>query len=124
MSQILNIVWSNSITEIIIVFGRKGKLQVDLGDLTEQQQRLAEFLRSSLNVEVTFVWGKLTLNSGEVQPQELQRLVTKFIYKRNLNSTYYPSLNGGTVKIGRFKEEKKHGKQNKTPVPPKFAHGF
>jgi hypothetical protein len=107
-----------------MVFGRKGKLQVDLGDLTEQQQRLAEFLHSSLKMEVTFAWDKLTVNSETVLPQELQRLVTKYIYKRNLNNTHFAALNGSMVKISRFKEEKTHEKRSKNPVSPKFAHGF
>ncbi len=108
-----------------MLFGRKSKLQVDLGDLGEHSTQLAEFLQSNLKVDVTLSFGKLVVDSDEATGQELQRLVTKFIYKRNLNSTHYASLDDGTVKIRRFKEEKKPQKKSKHPTSPaKFAHGF
>ncbi len=108
-----------------MLFGRKNRLQVDLGDLVEQQQQLAEFLRSCLKVDVESSFGKLVVDSNNVPVQELQRFVTKFIYKRNQNSTHFASQDGGTVKIRRFKEDKKPEKKSKHPTAPaKFAHGF
>ncbi len=95
------------------MFGRKGKLQVDFGDLTEQLQHLSGFL---FKPELTFVWGKLTLTSGEVQPKELQRPIANSSTKGITTAGIRVSLNEGTVKIGRFKEENKHGKQNKNPL--------
>lgn len=95
-----------------------------MGDLTAYQQRLGEFLRLSLKVDVSPSFGKLVVASDKGSVQELQRLVTKFIYKQNLNSTHFAALKGSTVKISRFKEEK-HEKRSKNPTPPtKFAHGF
>ncbi len=107
-----------------VLFGRKNKLQVDLGDLSEHSTQLAEFLQSNLKVDVTPSFGKLAVDSNKVTAEELQHLVTKFIYKRNMNSTHYASLDDGTVKIRRFKEEKKPQKKSKHPTSPaKFAHG-
>ncbi len=108
-----------------VLFGRKNRLQVDLGNLGEHQQQLGEFLQSNLKVDVTPSFGKLVVDSDKVTAEELQHLVTKFIYKRNLNNTHYASLTSGTVKIRRFKEEKKPEKKSKHPTAPaKFAHGF
>jgi phosphoribosylformylglycinamidine (FGAM) synthase-like amidotransferase family enzyme len=92
---------------------KNNKLQVDLGDLSEEKQHLTEFLKSTLKVEVSSNQGKLELDSEKIQPQELQRVVTKFVYKRNLNSAYWVSMEGSTAKINRFKGAKKPEKDKK-----------
>ena len=92
---------------------KTNKLHVDLGDLSEEKQHLTEFLKSTLKVEVSSKEGKLELDSEKIQPQELQRVITKFVYKRNLNSTYWVSVEGSTAKINRFKGAKKPEKDKK-----------
>jgi hypothetical protein len=48
--------------------------------------------------------------------KDLQYVVTKFVYHRNLNSTHWVSLEAATVKINRFKGiNKKKEKNGKEP---------
>ncbi|HTY74444.1 MAG TPA: hypothetical protein VMD05_02645 [Candidatus Nanoarchaeia archaeon] len=96
-----------------LLFGHKNKLQVDLGDLADEKDHLIEFLKATLKVDVTPNQGKLEVNSEKIQPQELQRIVTKFVYKRNLNTTHWVSVEGSTAKINKFKGAKKDDKSKK-----------
>lgn len=108
-----------------MLFGHKSKLQVDLGDLKEEKEHLISFLQTNLKSEVTYIQNKLVIDSEELTSQELQRIVTKFVYKRNLNTTHYVSLDGGTIRINEFKSgSKKPEKRSKNPTPPHMAHGF
>ena len=79
------------------------KFEVDLGDLQNEREHLSSFLQSNLRVIVVPVENKLILNSEKLSLQELQRLVTKFVYRRNFNSTHWASIEGTTVRINRFK---------------------
>ena len=92
-----------------MLFGHNNdhKLEVDLGDLKEEKEQLTSFLKSSLKVEVTPQRDKLILESEKLAPREIQHLVTKFVYRRNLNGTHWVSLEGNTVKIKTFEGVKK-----------------
>ena len=97
---------------------RQIEFQVDLGDLRNEKERLSSFLQSKLKVSVTLVGKKLTVNSEKLSAQELHRVVTKFVYHYNLNSTYWVSIEGKMVKINRFKgktKKKEKHKKNTTP---------
>jgi hypothetical protein len=97
---------------------RQIELRVDLGDLRNEQEQLSNFLQSKLKVTVTKAGNKLTVKSEELSAQELHRVVNKFIYHCNLNSTHWVSIEGTTVKINRFKrkaEKKKKQKKNTSP---------
>jgi len=60
----------------------------------------------------------------DVSPQELERIVNKFVYHQNLNSTHWVALERNVVKINRFKHPKKT-KENKNPVSPSIiTHGW
>jgi hypothetical protein len=108
-----------------VPFGKpQNKLQVDLGDLHDEKENLSSFLHSTLKIDATLSQNKLSIGSEELSPQELQRVVTKFVYRRNLNGTHWVSLEGGVVKINKFRSIKKPEKIRKNPTPPKFAHGF
>jgi hypothetical protein len=108
-----------------LVFGNhKNKLQVDLGDLLDEKERLSSFLHSSLKVEATSSQNKLALESEELFPKELQRVVNKFIYRQHLNGTHWVSLEGSVVKINKFQNAKKPEKTRKQGTSPTFAHGF
>lgn len=99
------------------MFRHNSKLQVDLGELQIEKERLISFLKANLKAQTTLTGNKLTIESDKVPAQELQRLTTKFIYKRNINNTYYVSLEGGTVKINTFKgANKKQEKQKKSSL--------
>ena len=99
-------------------FRHKNRLQVDLGDLQNEKEHLSSFLQSKLKVSVTPVGNKLTVNSEKLSAQELHRLVTKFVYRRNFNNTHGVSIEGTTVKIIRFKGKAKKNKKHKKNTSP------
>ncbi len=105
-------------------FGLKRTLQVDLGDLHDEKDKLTSFLNAKLKVNVVYSQNKLSIDSETLSPEELERAVNKFVYHKNLNTTYYVSLEGRVVKINRFKNAKKPEKISKHPTSPTFAHGF
>ena len=73
-------------------------------------------MHSKLKVDIVPVENKLVVDSERIPAQELQRLVTKFVYHRNLNTTHWASLEGRVVKINSFnKSSKKPEKRNKNP---------
>ena len=100
-----------------LLFGHKNRrqieLQVDLGDLQNEKEHLSSFLQSNLKVSVAPVKNKLTVNSEKLSAQELQRVVTKFVYHRNFNNTHWVSIEGTTVKINRFKGTAKKTEKHK-----------
>jgi hypothetical protein len=103
-----------------LVFGHKSKLQIDLADLENEKDHLTGFLQSNLKVGGTWIQNKMVVDSETLSPQELQRVVTKFVYRRNLNSTHWVSVEGSTVKINRFKgsgkPEKEKQKKSGSPA--------
>ncbi len=108
-----------------MVFGFKTNLQVDLGDLQEEKERLSSFLHQKLKVNVTSNLNKLVVDTDALSPEELERIVNKFVYHQNLNSAHWVSLEGRVVKINKVnKSSKKPEKRNKNPTSPTFAHGF
>ena len=108
-----------------MLFRRKNKLKVDLGELQDEREHLSSFLRSSLKVDVTSSGNKLLVDSEELSSQELKGLVSKFVYHRNLNNTYWVALESGVVKINKFKGVKKHEKRKKEVTQPSIIkHGW
>src|ERR1035437_183715 len=91
------------------------ELQVDLGDLQNEKENLTSFLQLHLKVSVSQVEGNLRLDSENVSVQELQHVVTKFVYHRDLNGTHWVSVDGATVKINRFEVIEKKEKHEKEP---------
>ncbi|MCW3982852.1 MAG: hypothetical protein NWE96_02535 [Candidatus Bathyarchaeota archaeon] len=93
---------------------KEPQLQVDLGDLEAEKERLTSFLESRLKVTVLQGKNRLTVDGQKVQLSELFHAVKKFIYHRDLNSSHWASIEGSTVKINRFKgHEKKKEKTKK-----------
>jgi hypothetical protein len=108
-----------------LFFRRKNRLEVDLGEMQDEREPLSSFLRSSLKVDVTLGGNKLLVDSEELSSQELKRLVSKFVYHRNLNNTYWVALENGVVKINKFKGVKKSEKHKKEVTPPSMIkHGW
>jgi len=101
-----------------LFLGYRNKLQVDLGDLQGEKENLSTFLHSKLKVDIIPIEKKLVVDSEKIPAQELQRLVTKFVYHRNLNTAHWASLEGRTVKINSFKAGKKKAEKNKNAVTP------
>jgi len=102
-----------------LVFGHENKLkmdlQVDLGDLQNEKERLTSFLQLHLKVSVSQVEDKLRVDSEKVSVQELEHVVTKFVYHRDLNGTHWVYVEGANVKINRFKGIEKKAKHDKEP---------
>ena len=108
-----------------MLFRRKNKLKVDLGELHDEREHLSSFLHSSLKVDVTSNGNELLVDSDELSPQELKRTVRKFVYHRKLNNTYWVALESDVVRIQRFKSNtKKPKKHKKGESPAMFPHGF
>lgn len=105
-------------------FKHNDELKVDLGDLQSEKENLSIFLRSHFKIDSSPSREGLKLNVEDVSPQELERIVNKFVYHRNLNSTHWVALERNVVKISRFKHPKKT-KENKNPVSPSIiTHGW
>jgi hypothetical protein len=91
------------------------ELKVDLGDLQNEKENLTNFLQLHLKVPVSQVEDKVMVNSEKVSAQELEHVVNKFVYHRDLNLTHWVSVEGSTVKINRLKVTEKKKKQEKEP---------
>lgn len=108
-----------------MLFRRKKKLKVDLGELKDERESLSSFLRSNLKVDVTSNGTKVLVDSEKLSSQELKRLVNKFVYHRSLNNKYWVALEGDLVKINKFKRAEKHEKRKKKATPPStIKHGW
>jgi hypothetical protein len=104
---------------------RKRKLKVDLGGLEAEKESLSNFLRSKLKADVTSSGNRVILDSEELSSKELERIVNKFVYHRNLMNRYWVALEGGVVKINKLKHTEKREKQKKKGTPPSTVkHGW
>ncbi|HIJ08913.1 TPA: hypothetical protein HA274_06235 [Candidatus Bathyarchaeota archaeon] len=94
---------------------RTTKFHVDMGDLDSEKENLTNFLLVHLKVSVSQGTDKLTVESENLSLQDLEHVVNKFVYHRDLNGTHWVSTEKSTVKINRFKERKKKRRQEKEP---------
>lgn len=98
---------------------------MDLGELENETESLSSFLRSKLKVDVTSKGNKVLVDSENLSKKELKRMVNKFVYRRNLMNKYWVELEGGTVRINKFKHSEKHKKRKKEGTQPSIIkHGF
>ena len=107
-----------------LLFRRKNKLKVDLGELIDERANLFSFLHSNLKIDVTSKGKDLIMDSDELSPQELKRTVRKFVYHRHLNNTYWVDLKDNVIKINRFKRAKKHKRKKEGTTPSIITHGW
>jgi len=104
---------------------RKRKLTVDLGELDDEIESLSNFLRSKLKVDVTSTGNRVLIDSENLSSKELKRLVTKFLYRRNLMNKYWVALKGDVIKINKFKRSEKHEKRKGKGTPASTVrHGW
>ena len=105
---------------------RRKRLDVHVAELeNDERELLLGFLRSSLSGDVVLSGGKVSVDSGELSLEELKRLVTKFVYHRNLNRRYWVRVEGGSVRVGRFGKAKKAEKRRKEATKPQtITHGW
>lgn len=103
----------------------KKKLKVDLGEMKDEKETLSDFLHVKLKVAVTSSGNKVLVDSENLPPEELKRLVNKFVYHRNLSNKYWVALESNVVKINKFKRSEKNEKRKKKGTPPStIKHGW
>jgi len=103
---------------------RKKKLRVDVGDLMDEKDSLASYLRLTLKVEVACDARSVLVCSEDLSLEDLKKLVNKFVYHQRLNNKYWVALESGVVRISKFKEATKK-KQSKEALPPStIKHGW
>jgi hypothetical protein len=105
---------------------RRRRLEVNVGALEAvEREDLLGFLRSSLKVDVSLNGGRISVESDVLSADELRRLVTKFVYHRNLNRLYWVGLDGDVVRVHKFDKAKKHEKSRRDVTPPHIVtHGW
>jgi hypothetical protein len=106
------------------LFSRRKKLKVDCVELEDEREHLSSFLRKSLNEEVASDDHNLLVDSEKLSAQELKVLVNKFIYHQHLNNKYWAALEGGAVKIHKFKEKKSEKRKKPATTPSTIKHGW
>jgi hypothetical protein len=89
--------------------------------LQNEKEHLSSFLQSNLKISVAPVENKLVVHSEKLSVQELQPVVTKFVYHRNFSNTHWVSIKGTTVKINRFKGTAKKTEKHKKSMPHQTA---
>jgi hypothetical protein len=106
------------------LFSGRKKLKVEWAELEDGKESLSSFLCKSLNEKVASDGHNLFVESEKLSVQDLKELVNKFIYHKHLNNDYWVALEGGAVKIHKFKQ-KKIEKRKKPPTPPStIKHGW
>lgn len=106
------------------LFSGRKKLKVGWGELDDEKERLSSFLRKSLNEEIASDDHNLLVDSEKLSVQELKGLVNKFIYHQRLNNEYWVALEGGGVKIHKFKEKKSEKRKKPATPPSTIKHGW
>ncbi|MGA3060103.1 MAG: hypothetical protein ABSD92_06995 [Candidatus Bathyarchaeia archaeon] len=107
-----------------MLFKHKSVVKVYMPDLNSEKENLSNFLLSHSKLNSAITSEGLELNMDDISTHALARIVTKFLYHKNLNSTHWVTVENNVVKINRFKHEKKE-KKNKHPVTPSLIkHGW
>lgn len=100
-------------------------MEVDLSEIEDERESLSSFLSSKLKVNVTSRGNKILVNSENLSPEKLKRIVNKFVYHRNLMNKYWVSLKGDVVGINEFKDVEEREKRKKKTTPPSIIkHGW
>jgi len=97
---------------------------VDCGELEDGKDSLFNFLRKSFNEGVASDGHNLSVDSEKISEQELKGMVNKFIYHQHLNNRYWVALEGGSIKIHKFKEKKNEKHKKHSPAPATIQHGW
>jgi hypothetical protein len=97
-----------------LLFKHKSVVKVDMADLDGEKENLANFLHSQLKLNSSITPKGLELNLEDVPTYSLARMVNKFVYHKNLNSTHWVTVENNVVKINRSKGTKKKEKHKKS----------
>ena len=82
--------------------------KVDIGDLENEKENLANFLRAHFRINSSVTRKGLELKMEDDSPRTLTRMVNKFVYRRKLNCTHCVTARKNVVKISRFNKPKKN----------------
>ncbi len=107
-----------------LLFKHKNVVKVDMADLDGEKERLANFLRSQFKLNSTVASEGLELNMDDVSTFALARMVTKFVYRKNLNSTHWVTVENNVVRINKFKHQKKEKKNKHPTTASTIKHGW
>ena len=100
-----------------MLFKHKSVIKVDMADLDDEKENLANFLRSHFKLNSSTTPKGLELNMEDVATYSLARMVNKFVYHKNLNSTHWVTVENNVVKINRFKGAIKKKEKHKKSMP-------
>jgi len=99
-------------------------VRVEMPDLEGDKESLASFLLKHFKLASKPNQDGLALNGDDVSTFELQRMVTKFVNSKKLNSSHFVAVENNAVKIKRF-NRKKEEKKNKHPqTAATIKHGW
>ena len=98
-------------------------VKVDIGDLGEEIENLAKFLNHQFKLNSSVIPGGLELKMDDVSTFALARMVTKFVYRKNLNGNHWVDVKNNVVKINRFNLDKKVKKNKHPTAPSTIKHG-
>jgi len=105
--------------------GTKKKFEVDLGEMRDERDLLSDFVKSKLKTDVAVSGNKISVHSEGLSAEDLKTLISKFVYRRNLNNKYWVALEDDTIKIKKFEGSKKNEKSKKNVTRPStIKHGW
>jgi len=81
-------------------------LKVDIGDLKDQKENLADFLRTQFSLDSSVTPKGLRIKLEKGSNHSLTKMVNKFVYRKKLNNTHWVTVENNTVKIKRFSQKK------------------
>jgi hypothetical protein len=92
-------------------------VKVDVGDLNEEKEKLADFLRIQFKLNSSVTPKGLEMNEEDVSSCSLAVMVKKFLSRKNLSNTHWVSIENKVVKINRFKRTAKEQEKHKKSSP-------
>jgi hypothetical protein len=99
-----------------LLFKRKSTVKVDMADLDGEKENLANFLQSHFKFNSIITSHGLEVSMDDPSAVSLARMVTKFVYHKNLNSSHWVTVENNVVKISKFKggakKKEKHDKSS------------
>ena len=94
---------------------------VDVGDLDSEKENLANFLHVQFKLNSSITPKGLELNAEAVPTYSLARMVSKFVYHKNLNRTHWVTVENNVVKINKFKGSNKKKEKHQKESPHQTA---
>jgi len=107
-----------------LLFKRNSNIEVDMREMANERENLMSFLRTHFRLHSTLSDSGLAINREDTSPQDLMRMVTKFVYHKNLNGTHWVALENNTIKINKFKHQKEKKKNKNAVTASTIKHGW